>query len=263
MKSRLRTGAPDNGTAMATSMSSGTRALPGDTDTVSRANEAWTPERIAPRIQHTLIRSTSTRDDILQHCRECLEFGFDAAMVAGTWVPVAAAALRGTPVKVASAVDFPLGVMSTTGRVAEARALVEAGAVELDITVNIGWLKTGWVRAYREDIAAVVAAARPAAVKVMLELPLLAPDQRDIAVDQAVAAGVAFVKNASSGAVGTATESDIRYLRQRAPATVGIKASGGIKGYEQSVGLLEAGADLLGTSAGLAIVRGETAAESY
>lgn len=222
----------------------------------------WTPERIAGRIQHTLIRADATRDDIERHCRECLEYGFDAAMVSGNWLSVARQVVAGSPVKLASAIDFPTGEMTTRGKIAEARALVELGAVEVDIMVNVGWLRSGLVDEFREDIAAVVDAARPAVVKAMLELPLFSPDERDLAVDLAVQAGVGYVKNASSSAVEVANPTSIAYLRSRVPASVGVKASGGIKSFAQAAALLDAGADLVGSSAGVAIVTG-IEGESY
>lgn len=228
-----------------------------------RSAREWTPTEVAARIQHTLIRVDATLDEVEQHCRECLEYGFDAAMVAGNWLPVAARVLAGSSVKLASAIDFPTGAMTTIGKMAEARELVALGAVELDVAANIGWLRSGFEADFRDDLAAVVEAARPAAVKVMLELPLLTPAERDRAVDLACEAGVAYVKNASSSAVEVATPESIRYLRNRAPARVGVKASGGIKAFEQAVGLLDAGADLLGSSAGVAIVTRADGATSY
>jgi len=230
---------------------------------VPRPTPDWTPDELARRIQHTLIRIGATRDDVERHCRECVEYGFDAAMVAGNWLAVASRALDGSGIKLASAIDFPTGEMTTEGKVAEARSLVALGAVELDVAANIGWLRSGMEREFRDDLAAVVDAARPAAVKVMLELPLLTSAQRDRAVDLAVDAGVAWLKNASSSAVEVANPASIRYLRSRAPANVRVKASGGIKSYDQAVALLEAGADLVGSSAGVAIVTGATDAESY
>lgn len=212
----------------------------------------WTPALVAARIQHTLIRTDATRNDVLRHCRECLEYGFDAVMVGGDWLPLA----RTFPVKVASALDFPLAAMTTGGRVAEARALVAAGAQEIDVGCKIGWLKSGLESEFRNDLVAVVRAAAPARVKVMLELPLLEPVERERAVDLAVEAGVAYVKNASSGAVGKATPEQMRFLRARVPQGVGVKASGGIATLKLAVSLLEAGADLLGSSAGVAIASG-------
>lgn len=223
----------------------------------------WTPARLASRIQHTLIRTDTTREDVERHCRECIEFGFDAAMIAGNWLGLARRLLAGSGIKLASAVDFPIADMTTAGKVAEARELVALGAVELDVTANVGWLKSGLEREFRDDIRAVVDAARPAVVKVMLELPLLTPAERSRALELAVEAGVRYVKNASSSAVEIANPESIRYLRERLPPTVGVKASGGIRTFEQAVALLNAGADLLGSSASVAIVIGAPDGESY
>ena len=223
----------------------------------------WTPESVAARIQHTLIATGTTRDQLIAHCRECLEFGFDAAMIAGNWLPEARKVVAGSRVKLAAAIDFPFNQMTTAGKVAEARALVEAGAHEIDMLVNIGWLRSGMEREFRDDIAAVVQAARPAAIKVMLELPMLTAEQRERAVALSVEAGVAWVKNASSGAVETASPASIRFLKERVPPSVKVKASGGIKSWDQVVDLLDAGADLCGSSAGIAIVRRTSGARSY
>ncbi len=214
---------------------------------------SWSPVLVVGRIQHTLIRTDATHDDVVRHCRECLEYGFDAAMLSGDWLPLARAELKGSRVRTAAALDFPVAAMTTAGRVAEARALVEAGADEIDASCKIGWLRSGREREFLDDLAAVVCAAAPARVKAMLELPLLTPAERERAVALAVEAGVAFVKNASSGAVGRATPAEIRFLRDRVPAGVGVKASGGIDTYDLTVSLLRAGADLLGSSAGVAI----------
>lgn len=221
-----------------------------------------TAHELARYIQHTLIGQEVTREILTAHCQECLRYGFDAAMVQGSWVALASEILHGSTVKVASAVDFPLGIMSTAGKVAEASALVAAGAVQLDIGVQIGWLKSGLYDAFRDDIAAVVSAVAPVPVKVMLELPLLNPEQRERAVDLAVEAGVAYVKNASSGKIGPATPEWMQFLRQRVPASVRVKASGGINSAAQVRALLAAGADLVGTSSGVAIVTSAEAALS-
>ena len=223
-------------------------------ETIETEPVVWTPALVAARIQHTLIRTDATRDDVMKHCRECLEHGFDAAMVGGDWLRLARAELAGTGVKVASALDFPVASMTRAGRLAEARALAEAGADEIDVGCKIGWLRSGREAEFRDDLAAVVRAAAPARVKVMLELPLLDPAQRERAVALAVQAGVAYVKNASSGAVGRATPEQIRFLRERVPIRVGVKASGGIGSYDTAVALLAAGADLLGSSVGVEIV---------
>nr|WP_240956061.1 deoxyribose-phosphate aldolase [Micromonospora sp. HNM0581] len=213
---------------------------------------------MAPYIQHTLIEVGTTHDRIVAHAEEAARYGFNAAMVPGSWVPEVAQVLRGTDIEVASALDFPsVGVTTSAGKAAEAESLVRAGATQIDIGVQIGWLKSGRYDAFRDDIAGVVRAAG-VPIKVMLELPLLTPAERDIAVDLAVEAGAAVLKNASSGAVEVANPESIAYLVARAPQGVTVKASGSIKSFDQAVGLLRAGAVLLGTSAGVAIVTDAT-----
>ncbi|MCU1417411.1 MAG: deoxyribose-phosphate aldolase [Schumannella sp.] len=220
-----------------------------------------TPADVAPLIQHTLIETGTTREQMVGHARECLEYGFQAAMVAGSWVDVVAVELAGTGVAIASALDFPtVGIMSTLGKAREAEQLVHLGAQQLDIGVQIGWLKSGEYARFRDDIAAVVSCGVP--IKVMLELPLLTAAERDAAVDLSLEAGAAFLKNASSGAIEIAEPQSIRYLVKRADGRALVKASGGIKTYDHVVALLEAGAALVGTSAGIAIVTGSTGDET-
>jgi deoxyribose-phosphate aldolase len=213
------------------------------------------PRSLAPYIQHTRISAGLTRDELVAHCEQAAEYGFNAAMVPASWVPLAVQVLRGTGVQVASALDFPtVGVMTSAGKAAEARSIAEAGADQLDIGVQIGWLRSGMHREFAEDIAGVVAAGIP--VKVMLELPLLTPAERDLAVDLAMDAGAAYLKNASSGAIEVANPASVGYLVGRARDGVRVKASGRITGLEQAVSLLDAGAVLLGTSSGVSIVTG-------
>lgn len=212
------------------------------------------PRELAARIQHTRIAVGTTRDQMLTHLHEALEHGFDAAMVAGSWVPLAAEVLAGTDVTVASALDFPtVGVMTSAGKAAEAAELVRLGAREIDMGVQIGWLKSGDHDGFREDIAGVVRAAG-IPVKVMLELPLLTEAEKEAAVELSCEAGAAYLKNASSGAIETANPASIRYLVERAPEGVLVKASGGITTRAQVIDLLAAGAAKVGTSAGIAII---------
>lgn len=215
-----------------------------------------TQAELAGRIQHTLVASDVSRDRLLRHCDEAIEYGFNAAMVPAAWVALAAERLRGTGVLVATAVDFPPAAMSTTGKAAETVVVIEAGAQQIDVGTNVGLLLSGLFSAYRDDVAAVVDAAATVPVKAMLELPLLDKPLRERAAGLAVEAGVAWLKNASSGAVGVATPAQMTFLRERAPSHVGVKASGGITDYEQARSLLAAGADLLGTSNGVALITG-------
>ncbi|UED84675.1 deoxyribose-phosphate aldolase [Streptomyces profundus] len=212
------------------------------------------PAELAPYIQHTRIDADATRDDMVAHAREAVTHGFNAAMVAASWVPVVAAELKGTGIEVASALDFPtVGVMTSAGKAAEAAEIARLGATQIDIGVQIGWLKSGRYDDFREDIAGVVRASG-LPVKVMLELPLLTEEEKQTAVELAMEAGATYLKNASSGQIETANPDSIRYLVERAREGVLVKASGSIKTYRQALGLLRAGAVLLGTSAGISIV---------
>lgn len=210
--------------------------------------------RLASRIQHTLISNVLTRVLWEKHIAECLQYRFNAAMIPPAWVKKTAERLQGTDIKVASFVDFPYGTMTSAGKACETKQIVDAGAVEIDMMPNVGFLLSGMDTEYFEDIQGVVRAAGKAAVKIMLELPLLNPQQKERAIALSLEAGVSYLKNASGGAVGIATPDDMRYLRRRAPSQVHVKASGGIKTVQQVQDLLEAGADLVGTSSGVQIM---------
>ncbi|MGO2747098.1 hypothetical protein [Microbacterium sp.] len=154
----------------------------------------------------------------------------------------------------ASAIDFPtVGVVTTEGKVAEARSLVAKGAQQLDVGVQLGYLRSGMYDEFRDDLRQIVEASG-VPVKPLLELPLLTPEEREIAVELAIEAGVSYIKNASGGHIETATPASVEYLVERSHGRVPVKASGGITNYSQAVALLDAGAVLLGTSSGIAIV---------
>lgn len=224
------------------------------TDTTVDAQPTLSPAELAPYIQHTRIEVGATRDDMIAHAREAVEHGFNAAMVPASWVELVAAELAGTGVEVASALDFPtVGVMTSAGKAAEAAEIARLGATQLDIGVQLGWLKSGRYDDFREDIAGVVRASG-IPVKVMLELPLLTEAEREAAVELSMEAGAAYLKNASSGQIETANPASVKYLVDRARDGVLVKASGSIKSYQQALGLLGAGAVLLGTSAGIQII---------
>ena len=216
-------------------------------------------EQLAGRIQHTLIGQAITERQVRQHVRETLTHGFDAAVVPPCWVWAARDELGGSAARIGSIVDFPNGSGLTAARMAEVKALVDEGVDELDSTVNVGFLLSGRLAEFAADLAAVVRAAEPVGVKLMLELPLLNARQRERAVQAAIDAGAAFVSIASRGAVGIADPATIAYLRRSVPASMGVKASGGVKTVEQVRALLAGGADLIGTSAGISIVTGSGA----
>jgi len=221
-----------------------------------------TPAQIAPYIQHTKIEVGATREEMIAHVEDAIKYGFSAAMVPGSWVALTASILRGTGIEVASALDFPtVGVMTSAGKAAEAAELVRLGATQIDIGVQIGWLKSGMFDEFREDIAGVVRASG-VPIKVMLELPLLTEAEKELAVQLSMEAGVAYLKNASSGQIETANPASIKYLVDRATNGVLVKASGSIKHLSQARDLIAAGASLLGTSAGIEIISGLSSADT-
>jgi deoxyribose-phosphate aldolase len=210
---------------------------------------------LAAKIQSTLISNALTTAQWEAHVRDCFQYHFHAAMIPAAWVKRTADALHGSGIKVASFIDLPFGTMTSAGKAYEAARLVQNGAEEIDLMPNIGFLLSGMDTDFLEDIRGVVEAAPGTPIKIMLELPLLNPQQRERAIALSLQAGAAWLKNASSGAVGVATPADIRFLRERAPAHIGIKASGGIKSLQQVRDLLNAGAGLVGTSAGTQIMQ--------
>lgn len=226
----------------------------------SQTNTSWVstnrmPADFAQHIQSTLISNALTEALWRKHIDDCLRYNFHAAMIPPAWIKGTAEALRGTGIRVASFIDLPFGTMTSAGKAYEAAQMVQLGVQEIDLMPNVGFLLSGSEREYYDDIAGVVQAARNIPIKIMLELPLLNQPQKERAVQISIEAGVAYLKNASSGAVGVAQPSDISFLRRLAPRHIHIKASGGIKSAAQVRQLLEAGADLVGTSAGSAIMQ--------
>ena len=219
--------------------------------------------RLGATIQHTLIREGVTAAMVVEHCGQAREWSLNAVMVPSIWIGLCREELAGTSVRVASAVDFPWGAMSQPGRLAELEYIVDQGADEVDVAPPTGVLLSGDRARYHRELSEFVDNAGEVAVKVMLELPLLGDDDRRFAVEAAVASGARHVKNASSGSFGPARPDDIRFLRSRVPSHVGVKASGGIKSVPQALKLLEAGADLLGSSAGAQLAAGVNAGRSY
>lgn len=214
---------------------------------------------LAPYIQHTRVRPETTRQEIASLAEECVLYGFNGCMVAPIWLDEAAPRLRGTPVLLCTALGYPMGGDSTTSKIYQLREVIAHGAQQVDFMPAIGYLKSREFNRFRDDCAQLVAAAEGVPLKAMLEFGLLNQEEKLIAAELAVEAGVAYVKNSSGfGEGGSATREDVALLKKVAGDTAKVKASGGIRHAAQAIELLEAGADLLGTSAGVAIVQGKT-----
>ena len=218
-----------------------------------------TRNEIAPLIDHTLLAPNASRDRIRTLCLEAVQFGFGAVCVNGVWVLEASRLLADSDVKVCSVVGFPLGASSTTAKRAEAEAALADGAVEIDMVMDLGGLESEDDERVRADIAAVAdtVAAHDGLLKVILETALHDDDDIVRACRLAVAGGAQFVKTSTGFGAGGATVDAVRLMRKTVGPEIGVKASGGIRTFEDALGMLEAGANRLGTSQGVAIVGGE------
>jgi deoxyribose-phosphate aldolase len=217
---------------------------------------------LARLIDHTLLRPEATRDDIAQLCREALEYNFASVCVNPYWVPVAAAALAGSPVKVCTVVGFPLGATSTAAKVAETEAALRAGAQEIDMVQNIGALRSGDHDAVKADIEAVVEAAHRAGalVKVIFETALLDDHQKTTASMLAKMARADFVKTSTGFGPSGATVHDVELMRAAVGPAMGVKASGGIRTLDDARKMVAAGATRIGASASVKIMQAALAA---
>jgi len=216
-----------------------------------------TPAQLAGMIEHTLLKPDATEADILRLCQEARENAFYSVCVNPTWVACAAAILRGTPVKVCSVAGFPLGATLTAVKADETRRVIELGAHEVDMVLNIGALKSGQHTAVRADIAASADVCRQhqARSKVILETCLLTRDEKMLACQLCIEAGAHFVKTSTGFSTGGATAEDIRLMAAQVHAAgLGVKASGGIRTLTDARAMAEAGATRLGTSAGVKIL---------
>ena len=214
-------------------------------------------EDVASRIQHTNVSPDATLKDIERLCSGCIEHGFDAAVVNRIWVKDAKRFLKGTDVKVCVAINFPIGASSTLSKVVEIRNSLADGCDEIDFMINVGYLKSGLLDLFRRDVEAVVRAADGRVVKAILETAILTEDELKAAAKTCEEAGVDYIKNSTGwGKGGPATVEIIKLMRSLVSSRVKVKASGGIRDFNTAVSLLEAGADLLGTSRGVQIVKG-------
>jgi deoxyribose-phosphate aldolase len=219
--------------------------------------------QLARYIDHTLLRPDATALEIEDLCREAREHGFATVCVNSRWVASAACHLHSSQTVPIAVVGFPLGAMQTTAKAFEAQKAIELGAREIDLVISLGDLKVRNFSVVEHDIRAVVNASAPFPVKVIIETGLLTFDEKILACQLAVQAGAHFVKTCTGFSGGSATVEDIQLMRAVVGPTVGVKASGGIRTTEMAVQLIQAGANRLGTSSGVALVRGLSSVGNY
>ena len=213
---------------------------------------------LAKMIDHTLLKPDATQDQIAQLCFEARKHGFASVCINPTWVELCAKLLAGSDVKVCTVIGFPLGATSPEVKAFETRNALDNGATEIDMVINIGALKAGETELVARDIRGVVTTAhgRGALVKVIIETVLLTDEEKTIACLIAKEAGADFVKTSTGFAGGGATVHDIELMRRVVGPEMGVKASGGVRTFEEAQSLVKAGATRIGASAGVKIIQG-------
>ena len=215
------------------------------------------PDNLAATIDHTLLRPDCTEAQIEQLCQEARRYRFASACVPPCYVPLAARMLDGSGVAVCTVIGFPLGYASSRTKFREAEIALAEGATELDMVLNISALKSGSLAAVQAEVEdlADLADVNDALLKVIIETALLSDEEIEMAARLCAEAGAHFVKTSTGFASRGASVADVELLRRVLPASVRIKASGGIRTRAQALALLAAGADRLGASTGLSILQ--------
>jgi deoxyribose-phosphate aldolase len=212
---------------------------------------------LARYIDHTVLKPEAIDAQIVQLCAEARQYHFMAVCVNPVWVKRCVELLQGSDTCVATVAGFPLGATLSEVKAYEAQQLAEAGAREIDMVINIGALKGGNQALVARDIAAVVQAAHAggAITKVIIEAALLNDDEKKIVCRLACEAGAEFVKTSTGFSIGGATTHDVALMREAVGPQIGVKAAGGIKTYADALAMIAAGANRLGTSAGVKIMQ--------
>ena len=207
-------------------------------------------------VDHTNLKPFATKADIEKLCADAAKWSFASVCVNPCDVAFAKKLLAGSDVLTCTVIGFPLGRNTTAIKVAETEMAYADGCDEFDMVINVGKLKDGEVDYVRDEIAAVVKAAKGKTVKVIIETGLLTDEEKATATRLSCEAGAHFVKTCSGVSAGVATVADITLMKANLSGDVKLKASSGIRTYEDAKALIDAGAERLGTSAGIAILEG-------
>lgn len=212
---------------------------------------------LAPYIEHTLLKPETTHQQIEALCEDAIKYSFKGVCVNSGYVPLAASKLKGHSILVVSVVGFPLGAGLSDAKAIEAQLAAKYGAQEIDMVLQVGAAKEGRWDLVETDIRAVVKSV-DIPVKVILETGFLNLDEIKKACQISESAGALFVKTCTGFAPGAATVEHIKLMRASVSPRVNVKASGGIKTFDQAVALIEAGATRLGTSSGVQLVTNQS-----
>ena len=209
---------------------------------------------IAAMIDHTLLKANATDDQMVKLCGEAKENRFASVCVNPCHVARAAELLKGSGIAVCTVIGFPLGAGTTETKVFETKDAIAKGANEVDMVIDVGALKSGRYDDVRGQIREVVTTANGTLVKVIIETCYLTDEEKVIACKASAEAGADYVKTSTGFGGGGATVEDVALMKKSIPASMKVKASGGIHTYAQAVALVEVGASRLGASAGITIV---------
>ncbi|MGR6980019.1 deoxyribose-phosphate aldolase [Testudinibacter sp. P27/CKL/0425] len=213
-------------------------------------------KNIANMIDHTALTSDKSESDIQTLCQEAISNGFYSVCINACHIPLAKALLIDSNVKICTVVGFPLGATLSTVKAFEAAEAIRVGAGEIDMVINIGWVKSNKWQEVKQDIQAVLTACNTTPLKVILETCLLTDDEIVRLCEICRDLNVAFVKTSTGFNTGGATVKDVVLMRKTVGDEIGVKASGGVRDIQTALSMIEAGATRLGTSSGVAIVNG-------
>jgi deoxyribose-phosphate aldolase len=215
-------------------------------------------------IDHTLLKPTATKEDIIQLCNEAKEYDFFSVCINSCYVSLAKKELQDSNVKVCSVIGFPLGAMSTKTKVFEAKQALKDGADEIDMVMNIGFLKSKDFDAVWKDIEAVKNCMPNNVLKVILETCYLEELEIIKASELAIQSGADYIKTSTGFGTDGATIHDVKLMKIVAEhCNTKIKASGGIRDHETALEFINIGAERLGVSSGIAIMKGEQSNSDY
>lgn len=220
--------------------------------------------QIAKMIDHTILKAEATESEIVKLCKEAIHYNFASVCVNPSMVPVAAKELKGTHVKVCTVIGFPLGATTTEVKAFETKDVIEKGATEVDMVINVGKLKERNLEYVKNDIKAVVEATKGKALtKVIIETCLLTEEEKIIACKLSKEAGSDFVKTSTGFSTGGATVEDIKLMRETVGPEMGVKASGGVRSKKDALAMIENGATRIGASASISICEGTESNSNY
>jgi deoxyribose-phosphate aldolase len=238
-------------------------SLPLGKNQGARSNTMLNKEKLASYIDHTLLASDATKEQLSKLCKEAITYKFASVCVNSSRVKYCASLLKESAVKVCSVVGFPLGAMESSAKAFETKQALLDGASEIDMVINIGLLKEREDALVIEDIRGVKNECKDKILKVIIETCLLSEEEKIRACKLAVEGGADFVKTSTGFSKSGATVEDVELMKKSVPSHIKVKAAGGVRTFDDAQKMIASGADRIGTSGGVAIIEGAVFDGSY